>query len=142
MKVQRLFAKTNLKIPVCREQTERCRDENHLGILALCCRRPKEITGRISFFSPSFPISIPIIIRIADRLLCGAGLWKALLRFFVRGKEAVAPHLNSAAAVSKAHQKKPSGAALDLHLADGAVGFDDVCLISYLHVVDHVLTIL
>ena len=88
------------------------------------------------------PISIPIIIRIADRLLCGAGLWKALLRFFVRGKEAVAPHLNSAAAVSKAHQKKPSGAALDLHLADGAVGFDDVCLISYLHGVDHVLTIL
>ena len=141
MKVQRLFAKTNLKIPVCREQTERCRDENHLGILALCCRRPKEITGRISF-PLLFPISIPIIIRIADRLLCGAGLWKALLRFFVRGKEAVAPHLNSAAAVSKAHQKKPSGAALDLHLADGAVGFDDVCLISYLHGVDHVLTIL
>lgn len=85
---------------------------------------------------------MPIIIRIADRLLCGPGLWKALLRFFVRGKEAVAPHLNSAAAVSKAHQKKPFGAALDLHLADGAVGFDDVCLISYLHGVDHVLTIL
>ena len=48
-----------------------------------------------------------MIIRIADRLLCGAGLWKALLRFFVRGKEAVAPHLNSAAAVVKRTRKSP-----------------------------------
>ena len=91
------------QLPVCREQTERCRDENHLGILALCCRRPKEITGRISFFSPSFSnISIPEIIRIADRFLRGAGLWKALLRFFARGKESVASHLDSTAAVCKA----------------------------------------
>ena len=48
-----------------------------------------------------------MIIRIADRLLCGARLWKALLRFFVRGKEAVAPHLNSAAAVVKRTRKSP-----------------------------------
>ena len=47
-----------------------------------------------------------MIIRIADRLFCGVGLWKALLRFFVRGKEAVAPHLDATAAVSKAHQEQ------------------------------------
>ena len=112
------------------------------AFLVYCCRRPKEITGRVFPFPLLFPISIPMIIRIADWLFRGAWLWKALLRFFVRGKEAVAPHLDSAAAVSKAHQKKPSGTALDLHLADGAVRFDDVCLISYPHGNDHVLTIL
>ena len=69
-----------------------------------------------------------MIIRIADRLFCGAGLWKALLRFFSRGKEAVAPHLDSTAAVvRKAHQKKLARTALNFHLTDGAVRFDDVC---------------
>ena len=131
------------QLPVCREQTERCRDENHLGILALCCRRPKEITGRLSFFSPSFSnISIPEIIRIADRVLRGAGLWMALLRFFARGKESVASHLDSTAAVCKAHQEQPARTALNFHFTDGAVGFDDICLISYLHGIDHVLTCL
>ena len=83
-----------------------------------------------------------MIIRIADLLFCGAGLWKALLRFFSRGKEAVAPHLDSTATVSKAHQEQPTRTALNFHLTDGAVGFDDICLISYLHGNDHVLTIL
>ena len=83
-----------------------------------------------------------MIIRIADRLFCGVGLWKALLRFFVRGKEAVAPHLDSTAAVCKAHQEQPARTALNFHLTDGAVRFDDICLISYPHGNDHVLTIL
>lgn len=83
-----------------------------------------------------------MIIRIADWLFRGAWLWKALLRFFVLGKEAVAPHLDSAAAVSKARQKKPARTALNFHLTDGAIRFDDICLISYFHGNDHVLTIL
>ena len=83
-----------------------------------------------------------MILRIADRLFCGVGIWKALLRFFVRGKEAVAPHLDATAAVSKAHQEQPARTALNFHLTDGAVRFDDICLISYPHGNDHVLTIL
>ena len=70
------------------------------AFLRFCCRRPKEIAGRISL-SLLFPISIPIIIRIADRLLCGAGLWSSAPASSMRGKEGGTPHLNSAAAVSK-----------------------------------------
>lgn len=83
-----------------------------------------------------------MIIRIADRLFAGLGFGRALLRFFVRGKEAVAPHLDATAAVSKAHQEQPARTALNFHLTDGAVRFDDICLISYPHGNDHVLTIL
>ena len=37
------------KLPVCREQTERCRDENHLGILSLLLS-PPERNNRAYFF--------------------------------------------------------------------------------------------
>ena len=127
---------------ILQKKFHRLRDENHLGILALCCRRPKEITGRISFFSPSFSN-----INTNNHTDCWSASLRSwalegsapLLRAWQRGGCA-APEFRRRC--RKAHQKKPSGAALDLHLADGAVGFDDVCLISYLHGVDHVLTIL
>ena len=58
---------------------KRCRDENHLGILALCCRRPKEITGRISFpfffqyqYQKSYGLLIGFFAGLGFGRLCSA----------------------------------------------------------------------